>query len=501
MTINNADFTISYNSGTSAYDIRHTGAGTTIYSVLDLHAWLQDLADNATTTGSENLSILSANPSKLDGPRDATVASRLNLINSFNIDDTTAQYFQSGSIKQASGNTLYSGVKAIGNFVAGSPFYVVQNGAKLTSWWAAGSLQTLIKVKVGGAWINSTIAGGATGTGYITVFSRKWGQTFSHFDVDMKPGGENAAAMSTAVDPAANGVTQATALGYGSGDGTTTPKITVAPTTAQTGINIGDGVTGNYTGTITISPAGSLTVQQIYLYLQAICADGSAVNVGTTPGYMFRGLSTFPENTGAPFGSFAGGKMFFAQGWYVTGLAPADALNYVLTDNAGTTHQKPAVGSIQVANLSQYDYVLVGRDSGTDMITNEYTVNGATTSSTTVTMNTTIKADTPASGIIRIAGVPYAYTSWSGSTFTFAAAQSIANGASAWVPFIDTSISNAGTGQSVSASFTFSAGFNFRIRVRSGTGTGGSTPIIPFETTVAASSGAASVNVVRTADV
>ena len=184
-----SDFSIS-----TTGDIRHV-SGTTVYSVLDLHAWLQDLADDAAAAGNDLLDILAPNPSKLDGPRDAAVASRLNLLTSgavaFNIDDDAAQYINFGSIKQDSANVQYSGLKTIGGIVAASPIYVVQNGNKLTKFWADGHVQILVKVKTAGSLIDS---------GNVTAFSRKWGQTYSHFDVNLAAGGETSAALATATD-------------------------------------------------------------------------------------------------------------------------------------------------------------------------------------------------------------------------------------------------------------------------------------------------------------
>jgi hypothetical protein len=483
MTILASDFSVD-----SSGNIRHTGGNTTVYPVLDLHAWLQDLADNASAAGDDAVSILSANPSKLDGPRDATIATRLNLINGFNIDDTTAKFFYKGSIKQASGNTLYAGLKTIGGIVAASPMYVVQGTAKLSPWWSNGHIQILVNVKSSGTLVPTTIAGGVSTPGYVTVYSRKWSQTYSHFDVDMSAGGENPAAMSTSLDTGIGAVALATAQAYSA-------YVTIAPTTPAT-VDIGDGVSGTYTGTITVT--GGLTVQQLYQYLQAICSETSVTTIGSTLGWRFRGLGSFPENIAAPFGTYAGGKLFMAQGWYVTGLSAGDALNYQLTDNAGVTHSKPAVASITVANLLLNDYVLVGRDTGTDMLTAEYTMNGAGTGATTAAViNETIKTDTPTSGVIRIGGVPYNYSAFNSGTktFTLTSGGTWTSGAAAWVPFIDTS--SPGT-TPITTPFTFNTGFNFRVRVRSGAG---ATPIIPFETTGTASAGAQTVNVIRTADV
>lgn len=184
-----SDFSI-----TSTGNIRHT-SGTTVYSVLELHAWLQDLADDGTASGDDLLDMLSPIPSKLDGPRDSAVASRLNLLTSssviFNIDDDASQYINFGSIKQNLSDVQYSGLKTIGGIVSSSPIYVVQNGNKLTKFWANGHIQILVKVKTGGTFIDN---------GNVTAYSRKWGQTYSHFDVNLSAGGESNAALSTAID-------------------------------------------------------------------------------------------------------------------------------------------------------------------------------------------------------------------------------------------------------------------------------------------------------------
>jgi hypothetical protein len=162
------DFTVSVGG-----DIRHA-SGTTVYTVLDLHAWLQDLADDANVSVSgDNISILSKNPSKLDGPRSGIKPMLLNLLNGYNIDDTAARFINFGSIQQDGTNVLYTGLKSIGSpLVAGSPMYVVQGGSKLTKYWPDGHIQILVKAKTGGSLIDS---------GDVRVFSRKFGQTYGDF--------------------------------------------------------------------------------------------------------------------------------------------------------------------------------------------------------------------------------------------------------------------------------------------------------------------------------
>ena len=197
MALDASKFTID-----SSGNIRQVSAfvpGTnTRYTTLELHAWLQDLADNAAPAGDDLVSILGNNPSELAGKRNASRPMALTLLPNYNINDATAQWFKFGSVEQASGNDLYTGLKVIGSLVASSPIYILQNGSKLTKYWADAdvntSFQILVKAKAGGTLIDS---------GNITVFSRKYGQTYSHFDANLAAGGEQAAALSTAID--ANG--------------------------------------------------------------------------------------------------------------------------------------------------------------------------------------------------------------------------------------------------------------------------------------------------------
>jgi hypothetical protein len=286
-----ADFSV-----TALGNVRHT-SGSTVYSVLALHEWLQDLADDSAAAGDDLLDILAPNPSKLDGPRDAAVASRLNLLTSgsvlFNLDDTAAQFINFGSVKQDTAAVQYSGLKTIGGIVAASPIYVVQNGAKITSFWANGHVQILVKVKTAGALIDS---------GNVTAFSRKWQQSYSHFDVNLAAGGESNAALSTAVDANVVLTTGAAAA--------LSAKVAVAfgDTTQDLGNGNGSKL---YKGTITLT--GGATLQECYQYLQYLTREDSAATLNAIPGWRYRLLNAaYSEIPSAPFGTFAGGSFFAA---------------------------------------------------------------------------------------------------------------------------------------------------------------------------------------------
>lgn len=491
MTISASDFTID-SSGNIRQAASFVPGTNTRYTTLELHAWLQDLADNASPAGDDLVSILGSNPSELAGKRNASRPMALTLLPSININDVTMQWFKFGSIEQNSGNDLYTGLKVIGSLVASSPIYIIQNAAKITKYWADAdvntSFQILVKAKASGTLIDS---------GNITVYSRKYGQTYSHFDANLAAGGEQAAALSTAVDSNVDTgtMTPTIAASYFStsiGGTASTPKITIAY--GDTTQNLGGGQGAKlHKGTITLD--GSITVAQAYQALMWACSESSTISFNSIPGYRYRVLpgQAYAENVSAPFGTFAGGKWFVAQGWWLTGVAAADSKNYQLIAHDGTTETPPTSIAVAVSGVVAGDYVLVARDNGSGgILSSEYTVSGAS-GATTLTVPG-LKADTPASGVIRINGDRYAYSSWTGTTLTLSGTLSQTyTSAPAFIPMIDAVA--AGTSIS-SAQMQFSSNFTCRYRVRNG----GATPIVPFESTLSVTSTGGSGTAVRNAD-
>lgn len=473
------DFSIS-----ATGDIRHV-SGSTVYTILELHAFLQDLADDAAATGNDLLDILAPNPTRLDGPRDVAVASRLNLLTdgavSFNLDDTAAQFVNFGSVKQAAGFVQYSGLKTIGGIVAASPIYVVQSGNKLSKFWSDGHIQILVKVKTANAFIDS---------GNVTAFSRKWGQTYSHFDVNLSAGGESNAALSTALD--SNIVlSEANAALLSS-------KVTV--TFGDTTLDLGNGNgVRDYKGTIALS--NSCTLQEAYQYLQYITREDSTATLGGVPGWRYRVLNAaYTEISSAPFGTFAGGTFFVARGWALTGVLPAEATRYQLIDHDGATQVPPTLASITVGNLLSGDRVLVARENGSGgLLRDEYTPVAASAGATSITVVEAIKTDTPTSGVIRIKSLRHTYSAFNAGTKTFSGLSpalpgNIVTADDVFVPYID----KVAGATSESVTFIYSSNFSARVDVRNGSGV---SPIIPFTTLLSVTSAGASVNASRNSDV
>jgi hypothetical protein len=475
------DFTVSPTG-----DIRRqAGASTEVYSVLALHAWLQASAYQEAVTGDDFLDIYTPNPSKLDGPRDTAVASRLNLLTkgsvAYNLDDTAARFVNFGSVKQQGAFVQYSGFKTIGGIVDASPIYVVQSGSKLTKFWANGHVQIIIKVKTANAFIDG---------GNVTAFSRKWGQTYSHFDVNLSAGGESNAALSTALDGNIL-LTEAQAAALST-------KVAVA-----FGDTTQDLVNGNgaklYKGTITLSD--SCTLQEAYQYLQYLTREDSAATLNGIPGWRYRALNAaYTEIPAAPFGTFAGGTFFLAQGWFIAGVLPAESTKYQLIAHDGTEQVPPTLASITIGNLDVGYRVAVARDDGSgEVLKDEYTPVAAAAGATALTVVEGIKTDTPAAGVIRIKGLRYTYASFNAGTKTFSGlsptlSSNVVTADDVFVPFIDR-IATAGT---ETVSFIHAGNFNAQVLVRYGVG---SSPIQPYATTLTITSSGGSVNASRDSDV
>jgi len=472
------------------------------YTTLELHAWLQDLADNPAASGDDLVSILGANPSELAGKRDASRPMALTLLPTLNINDATSQWFKFGSVEQGGGNDLYTGLKIIGSLVPSSPVYITQSNAKLTKYWADAdvntSFQILVKAKAAGALIDG---------GNVVVFSRKYGQTYSHFDASLAAGGEQSAALSTALDTNVDSgvMTPAVAAGYFAtaigGTGGSSPKIAIAY--GDTSQDLGGGQGSKlHKGTITLD--GTVTLAQAYQALMWACSESSSITFNSVPGWRYRVLpgQAYPENIAAPFGTFAGGRWCVAQGWWLTGVQASDSKNYQLVSHDGTTETPPTSIAIQVSGVVSGDYVLVARDNGSGGFVQDTTVASTATAGATSVTLTAAPADSPTGPgsqacYIRINGNRHTYTARTGNTVSGLSpavpAGGYAAGVGVFIPFIDA----VSAGSSIqSANFQFGSNFTCRYRVRNG----GGSPIVPFESTLSVTSNGGSGTAVRNAD-
>lgn len=107
---------------------------------------------------------------------------------------------QAGGAATSAGESLWANAFTLGAIVDETHIYMYQDGAKVTTykgatpddWWPDGQIDVLIPIQL----IDSTPIDG----GYITVFARQYGSTYSHFISDVSAGGRNPIPLSAGGD-------------------------------------------------------------------------------------------------------------------------------------------------------------------------------------------------------------------------------------------------------------------------------------------------------------
>lgn len=306
MAIVSGDWSVDNATGNIRYiGDDHVGVSPSYATVIELHRWLQDLADDASFTGDDELDI------SVETPSDRSTDNIVTLINGFNIDDAASEHLYDGSIIQAGGDTIYDGLVVIGN---SANVQIIQNGAVLTDdWWnndpaSAGfglnsdsnagiSHRFMLKVRDAAADIDGR---------RIVGTLRNYGKTYTEFPINTGTSrGNNVLALSEADD-----LNNQTASG------------TVATWDQFANDNQGyfsqdvsnDGTDENYYsnwdiggGTTPASP----TINDLYEYAKYITREGSASTLYGLNGELFRGI-THEITVDTPTGTFSA---FEAVSW------------------------------------------------------------------------------------------------------------------------------------------------------------------------------------------
>lgn len=340
------DFSVAVNG-----DIRHV-SGSTNYTVLQLHRFLQDLADDAQASGNDLVDITSSTPSE------RSTDSIITLINNYNIDDDAAQYLYNGSITQDNGDTVYSGLQVLGAvndtdtqlmIIQDNDIYQFTPSPKDTPFWgtqatggyngnaAAGILmQCLIKTRQYGADIDGQ---------KIRVQARHWGDTYDFFNVTMGQG-VSVAAIGTTPD-AQNDTAKSLVTVYT--DVLNSGGSANAPTGGYQTIDLNDGSGAQpyYSKwTYGANPDG---LKAIWEYTKDLSGNGTSKTIDSLPGELFLGIThdmdyqsggaftereTLVWGTDIDYDALAGGT--FSSGDYVT-IGSNGAAGRVMYDN-GTTN-------------------------------------------------------------------------------------------------------------------------------------------------------------------
>ena len=154
----------------------------------------------------------------------------------------------------------------------------------------------------------------------------------------------------------------------------------------------------------------------------------------------------------SPFGTFAGGKFFGAQGVWITNYATADAQNFQLIDSNGVSRTPPNTVSVTVSGVALSDRVgvFVLTAAAGSILKTKYNMTAQAASALTITVSGVIDAETPQAGIIRVvqtsdavkAEQQYEYLSYVASTGVFTlrsvASRTIAGGTGSTTVLTDT---------------------------------------------------------------
>lgn len=551
------DFSVAING-----DIRYTGT-TTNYTVLELHRWLQDLADNASSSGNDLVDITSSTPS------DRSTDNIITLNAPYNIDDTAAEHLYDGSITQDGGDTVYSGLVVVGSLASTTTLKIIQNNVFYDSqsapFWGTGLntdaannilLRCLVKTRASGADIDGK---------RIRVHARKLGDTYAEFSLTLGLG-NSTAAIFTSTD-----LNNQTAAGTISG----WTSITNTEGYQLIDLNNGNGDRPFYSQW----NIGTQSLNDTYERTKWITRDSTSETIHGVNGELFRGIThewDFDNEASGPFqedevlswgtGATAGTGLLLALDdngttgtmWIqlLTGVVPTDGMQITGgtssatcdVDGAVTARTVPvhfigaSTGSniigafgigfdpndigasdqlFDLTNTQQVppnnqsffvtglvvgeDRVLVGPEDGAgaldlDQFTLNTTLSGA--AETSVVLTSAIPTDTPSTGTIRIeldSGVYRRVAYTSYSGSTFTIAST------------DFSTDNATAGNNTYISYidaladstemSFTAIFLATRTLFIRVRDGGGTPIKTFETTGTFGAAGGSTTAIRTGDV
>ena len=536
----------------------HGGASPSYATVIELHRWLADIADDATYANDDEIDIT------FDHASERSTDNIITLLSTYNIDDNAAEHLFDGSIIQSSGDEIYDGIVNFGNTPT---LQILQNGAVLSDdWWnSSGGLNADAAAGISHRFMIKTRTAGADIDGRRLIgTSRNFGKTYAEFSINGTSRGNNVLALSEQ-DDLNNQTLLATVAGW---------TTIVNDNEGYSGIDADGDTTNEFY--YSDWEFGSRSVNDFYERAKWLTREGSAETIYGLNGELFRGI-THEIDIDNPIGTFtepeavswtggtgqllaidsttAGTKMWIQL---LTGTPPGDNVtitggtssatadvNVTVTERSvsipfvGASTGSAIIGayglgigaddltaSDTVFDLTNAavnppnnvtfsvlglvigeDRVLVGPESAGSLDTAQFGLNTALTTDdiTSVVIDATIPTDTPSAGTIRVADDNgrfrrLEYSGYSGSTFTISSTDgeedfATVNAAATNDVFISY-IDKLATATTESFTGVYASDRALFIRVRDGD----TTPIKPFETTGTLGSAGGSATVIRTSD-
>ena len=435
----------------------HGAAGAGYYTVLELHRFLQDLADDASASGDDLIDITSVTPSDRSTDNIITVKTGYQLDDAnASATDAISEHLYDGSIVQEGDGTIFDGMLVIA--AEGMDLQILQNGAIVTNdFWntipngettkglnrdtANGiSHRFLLKVDNAGTEIDGRRLIGMT---------RETGFTYSEFKINGTSRGNNVLALTYAADindttDASGRTTITNTQGYRSldisGDGTPEPyysewnlagftskefyeRMKYITRRGETSLIYGlegrvfRGVTHQLDGTQSsgtfVEPeslswtggTGQLlaidsTTAGTQIWMQILTGTAPTTgNVTGNGGAIFAVSSSTERTVSTPFcGQSTGSAIIGAYGFGVE-VADTSASDTFTDLDANTVNPPNNVTFTVNGIITDEDRVLVGPANGSALRTDQFDLNtavtGASTSVIVETGSETIGASTP----------------------------------------------------------------------------------------------------------
>jgi len=271
--------------------IRYTGgvhgnAAANYVTVLELHRFLQDRADDGTMSGDDFIDITVSNPT------DKKFDTIIQLLNGFELDDAyttpASEFIYGGTIIQGSGGTeaIYDGISVIA--ARGVVVNVIQNNTVLSNdFWnntpsgesfnginpdAANGLamQFMVKIRTAGAYIDNAS---------LIFTTREWGKTFSEFRIPATGRGKNSVPLTFADD-----LNNTTTIG------TIAALADITNVTAgYNAIDVNNDTTDEYY--YSEWNKGANSINTFYEYMKWLTRAGYTTTLYGVPGEKFRGIT------------------------------------------------------------------------------------------------------------------------------------------------------------------------------------------------------------------
>jgi len=296
------DWEITRSSGNIRYvGADHDGtAGTngrttpTYATVIEFHRALQDFADDASSSGDDELDITDDNPS------DRSTDNIITLLGSYNIDDASSEHLYDGSIIQGTGatRTVYDGIVNFGN---APTIQIVQNGSVIADdWWnndPQGNSLGLNSDPAGGIshrFMVKTILNNADVDGRrLLGLSRDYGFTYAEFSISATARGNNVLALSRSTD-----------LNNATASGTVATWDSSATTQGYVSLDVdNNGVDENYY--IQWDFGTRTAINDLYEKVKYITRNGTAETLFGLNGLLFRGVTHELSLSGTNSGTFS----------------------------------------------------------------------------------------------------------------------------------------------------------------------------------------------------